>query len=589
MRKSTRRRATDSLASDRRPPPPTPTSVAATPGDPWHFISKGRDSDASFTSSRPSSSAGINSRSSTVPITDKSSQLAAIRTINAYLSSHSVPVSLKPPLPSAKDIIETLKFILSRMGFTASKIDDDLQIVLKTLNCPVKLNKSALRAPGTPHSWPSLLAVINWLVQINLHDDHLLSVKQVRSNFESNDMLQYTANSYLYYIRGDDEAVEALDDEYMSKLATNREEIVQDLKGLEENVSESEKKLELLKTEPSQREVLEKEKSMLEEDVKKFHAMIDQLDGHMVTVAKVLEEKEKLLDTKVSETKRIKEENEELKRRIEEQGINALDAERMKKELMAVEQDISKTEVSRNEWEEKAWDLNSEIGNKLQELEEQMIECNQAIRRLKLGIECQYQLNAKGSTPIEVLGLDYKSTLKPALASFEESIKKSSMEKLEELISLQQQSAQNADRIEAKRNQAADRQSHIDEVEAQINRIRKETQEHTSRCVSEAAKMVDELEAETHNLETVEKEATEFLEASKVKLQEVTMQIDEEVQLCARELFMLIDSVSKYKEYMASKITEMKNELLKTVGAIADMHKASLSAKLGRQDPERVS
>ena len=40
---------------------------------------------------------------------------------------------------------------------------------------------------------------------------------------------------------------------------------------------------------------------------------------------------------------------------------------------------------------------------------------------------------------------------------------------------------------------------------------------------------------------------------------------------------------------MASKIVDMKNELLETVGAIADMHKASLSAKLAYKDTERGS
>ncbi|CAI9103915.1 OLC1v1002510C2 [Oldenlandia corymbosa var. corymbosa] len=582
MRNAGRRRANDSLAPERRPPPPTPTSVAGTPGDPWHFLSTGRDSDASFASTRPSSSSiGINPRSSMVPITDKSYQVSAIRTINAYLSSHSFPVTLKPPLPSAKDIMETLKFILSRLGFTASKIEDDLQIVLKTLNSPVKLNKSALRAPGTPHSWPSLLAVIHWLVQVNLHDDHLLSVKQTRSNFEHNDMFQYSCDSYLFYIRGDDASVEALDDENMKKLISAKEEVAEVLKNLEETVKDSEKKLEGFKTGPSEREKLEKEKSLLEEDVKKFHDMIEQLDGHMVSVEKLLDEKEKELETKILESKKVKEENEELKRRIEEQGINAYDAERMRKELMAVERDIAETEDARNGWEEKTWDLDSQIGHKLQELEGQIIECNQAMRRLKLGNEYQYHLNPKGSTPSEVLSLDYKSTIKPALASFEDNIKKGSMHKLEELISLRQQSAENEAKIEAKRNKTAALISHIVEVEVRLNTVKKESQDYTARCASEARKLLEEVEAEARNLEIVEKEATEMIKASKLKLREVMKHTDEEIQLCARELFMLIDSVSKNKEYMKSKIVDMKKDLLETTGAIADVHRGSFSATLG--------
>lgn len=332
---------------------------------------------------------------------------------------------------------------------------------------------------------------------------------------------------------------------------------------------------------PSEREVLEKEKNLLEEDIKKFHAMIEQLDGHMVAVEKVLEEKEKELETKMLETKKVKEENEELKKRIEEQGINARDAERMKKELMAVERDIAETEVARNGWEEKAWDLDSEIGHKLKEIEELIVESNQAIRRLKLGNEYQFELNAKGSTTAELLGIDYKSTIKPALAKFEDSIKKSSMQKLEELISLQQQLAENTSKLDAKRIRLAALNSQIEEVEGEIGVMKRETHEYTSRCATEARNIAEAVELEERDLESIEREAAEFLKASKMKLQEVTAETDEEVQFCAGELFALIDSVSKYKEYVSSKISDMKNELSQTAGSIAEIHQGLLPARVG--------
>lgn len=64
--------------------------------------------------------------------------------------------------------------------------------------------------------------------------------------------------------------------------------------------------------------------------------------------------------------------------------------------------------------------------------------------------------------------------------------------------------------------------------------------------------------------------------ASKAKLQETIAQTEEEVQLCARELFAVVDSVSKYKEYITSKVGMMKNDLAVAAGTIADMHKAGL-------------
>lgn len=453
--------------------------------------------------------------------------------------------------------------------------------MLKHLNCPIKLNKSALKAPGTPHSWPSLLAVIHWLVQIAMYNDHLSNSTKTRLNFEDNSMFVYALRSYLCFIRGDDDAVENEDNRFLEKLQKERDLMEENVNGLVRNVKELEGQLERLKTEPSAKEVLEKEKSVLEEDVKKFHTMIEQLDGHIVNVEKVLEEKEKELEAKVVARKRICEENEELKNRVEEQAFNARDAERMKRELQAVERDIGEAEAARNTWEEKSWDLDGRIGKKFKELQNLMIECNQAIRKLKLGNGFQYELNAKGSNPAEVLGKDYKSTLKPALASFADDIKKSSMAKLEELISFQQVSVENAHKIEAKRNRIAALQSHIDEVEVQLNFLKNEIQEVTSRCAMEAGKLVKDVEAETHNLDIVEREAMELLKTSQVKLQEAIVQSEEEVHMCARELFALIDSVAKYKEWMTSKISEMKNDYLETAHAISDLHKGSLSAQFG--------
>lgn len=68
---------------------------------------------------------------------------------------------------------------------------------------------------------------------------------------------------------------------------------------------------------------------------------------------------------------------------------------------------------------------------------------------------------------------------------------------------------------------------------------------------------------------------------SKLKLQEAIIQEEEETQMCAHELWALVDRVSEYKEYMASKISEMNSSLSETVGSVSDLHKGSLTAKFG--------
>lgn len=563
-------------ASHRRPtnsfnPQPTPDHHRHP-----YATNTSRDSDASFASSRPSS---IGVGRTADPYTEKAHQASAIRAINAYLSSHSSKLLPPNSTPSGKDITETLKYLLHQLDYESTKLEDDLASILKSLNCPFKFNKSTLRAPNTPHNWPSYVAIIHWLVQLAMYREDLAA--KTGSLVENNSMFMYALDSYLNYIRGNDDSVLELDNEFMGKLGKERESVLENVRVLEASLKETEAKAEALRAGPTERERLEKERSVLEEDVKKFHAMIGEFTQGIEVLEKGLEEKRKEMETKVEEKKKLDEENDELKKRVEEQSFNPRDAERMKRELQVVDRDIVEAEASRNAWEEKMWDLDATIAHKFKEIEALAMECNQATRRLKLGNGYQYVPNANGSTAAEIMGLDYKTTIKPGLESFAAAVKGSSMAKLEELILLQKQSSELAAKIEGKRNRTSTLQSHIDEMEAQLNLSRKETEDSTSRCAAEAKKLVEDVQIEAHNLDVLEREAAGILKAAEQKLQEAIKTSEEEIQTQAVELLALVDSVSKCKEQIEAKISESKIKLSETVVAVSNAYKGSLSAQFG--------
>ncbi|KAB2097672.1 hypothetical protein ES319_A01G186700v1 [Gossypium barbadense] len=393
-------------------------------------------------------------------------------------------------------------------------------------------------------------------------------------------MNEYALESYMRYIQGEDDILEVLDKEFMEKVEKERENVAESNRALEKSVGELEAKAEALRTGPTEREALEKEKNVLEEDVKKFHAMIAEFTGRIDAMEQVLEEKEKELNAKEEETKRICEENEEFKKRVELQTFNARDIERMKREMQAVERDISEAEIARNSWEDKSWDLDSTIGQKFKELVALAMDCNQAIRRLKLGNGFQYEVNPKGSTPAEVIGINYKATLKSELESYAEKIRKGSKEKFEDVIILQQQSKEMDIKIENQKYRIVVLQSHIDEVEAQINLLKKEMQEYGDRSTAEAKKMVEDIQIEAHKLDVTEREAAEILKASQLRLQEAIQQSKEETQMHARELFMLVVSLSKYKQHVESKISEMRVSLSETTAAVSDAYRGTLPAQI---------
>ncbi|XP_061354459.1 kinetochore protein NDC80 homolog [Gastrolobium bilobum] len=546
---------------------------------PLDFQHRPRDSDAS---SRPSS-VGIGGGRPTLDLyKDRSFQQSAVASINSFLSSHNFPISFKSTFPSAKDIHETLKFLLSLIDMP--KLEDDLPLLLKRLGYPFKINKSILKSPAAPpHQWPTFLALIHWMVQIAKFHHHLSSSSSSSTNslVHSNVLHQYQLSSYMHYIRGDDDAVEELDRKIREKIQHEKALAEEKLKAAKETASNLEAELERLRSAPSQKEVLEKENGLLEDDVNKFHMIIEELASRIQQGEKVLAEKEKQLEVKMEENGRICEENEELKRRVVLQTFNARDVERMKRELQTAERDVGEAELARNAWEDKCWELDTSLDHKFKDLQAFAMDCNQALKRLKIGNGIEHQLNPKGNTPAEIMGIDHKLTLKPSLNSFTDDIKKSSTEKLEELISHQQKFSENAVRLEGKRNQLAAVHSRIDEIEAQRNMIKKETDEYTGRCFAEAEKMLEDVQQADHDLGIREREKAEVLKASELKLQETIKQSEEEIQMHAHELLKAVDSISKYKVHVASKISEMKRDLSETASAISEAYRGSLPSQFG--------
>ncbi|KAH1147582.1 hypothetical protein GYH30_042636 [Glycine max] len=119
---------------------------------------------------------------------------------------------------------------------------------------------------------------------------------------------------------------------------------------------------------PSLKDALEKEKAILEDGMKNFHRKI---------------------------------EDEELLSWIEQS------------ERVLVEKDKGSTEAEllRNALEEQACDLHTILSHKIKDLEALAMECNQALKRLKIGNGIQYLLNAKETTRAEIMGIDHKLSI----------------------------------------------------------------------------------------------------------------------------------------------------------------------------------
>ncbi|KQK03911.1 hypothetical protein BRADI_2g10617v3, partial [Brachypodium distachyon] len=386
-----------------------------------HTFSR-RDSDAfSICSSRPSSIGTAPAHAAPITnLSDRSSQAAALRVVNAYLAPN---IHLRAPLPAARDILAAFRHFLERLQYPVqTSLEEDLLILLRLLACPYKLTRSALKAPGTPHSWPPLLSVLYWLTLL-----------------------------CRLFLTADDDAVASLDEEYMSKASVQTDAFAVAVQALEKEVEDLEAKRSKQTSEPSRRKALEEKKEAFTADVQKFDAVVKSWSTKIKEKEESLVVLEKELEAKVMNGQHMLADNEELVKKVEAQVVNVRDADRMTREMQAVEHDISKLE-----------NLAAALVTKLEDIEGLAEQCNQALKKLKLGTDFKYMLNAKGSSPSEILGTTYKTVLKAALSALANETKRIFASKHDESNDLQKHLQGNAKIIEEKRN-------HVSVLEAKTN------------------------------------------------------------------------------------------------------------------------
>lgn len=109
------------------------------------------------------------------PLRDKVFQSNCMRNVNEYLISVRYPLPLTAKTltsPTAKEFQSIFKFLVNDLvdpgAAWGKKFEDDTLSILKDLKYPGmdSVSKTALTAPGAPQSWPNMLAMLNWLVDL---------------------------------------------------------------------------------------------------------------------------------------------------------------------------------------------------------------------------------------------------------------------------------------------------------------------------------------------------------------------------------------------------------------------------------------
>lgn len=444
------------------------------------------------------------------PLHDKGFQDACARKLVAYLSKNGYnrQVSLKMLQgPPKQECMAMMHFLLQRVDPNfklgqKEKLEDEIPAMFKRLKYPFQMSKSSLQAPGSPHTWPHILAAMAWLVEELSYEERagLGFSRDSGQAGSSEHLFEYISESYYHFLAGDDGACAQLDDRVKEDFNRRDEEARETIDRLSSENHSLKVQLEELKAASSPLQEAEEELANRETERASAEARLSELKESKQAEEKRARDKQREAKDKEAELASLEEGNRALRQRIEEQGVDAEGLQRMQQEQRRLERSLAELAESREACERECGEHEVESENRLSALERATEEYNGLARRLELapegarlarGLTFAVTLNTRATTPEELLGVDLNGSVKTALASLREEMSRRARE-------AQEGAEEAVARAEKREGDAAgrleERDSLREAVEAESRRYKEERErvERSAESLSSQAKETEE-------------------------------------------------------------------------------------------------
>ncbi|XP_051826344.1 kinetochore protein NDC80 homolog [Antechinus flavipes] len=390
------------------------------------------------------------------PLNDKAFIQQCIRQLCEFLieNGYAYSVSMKSlQSPSIKDFLKIFTFIFGFLSpsyeLPDSKFEEEVPRILKDLGYPFTLPKSSMYTVGAPHTWPHIVAGLNWLIDcVKL----IFASKQSSPSFddgqpwggESEDgimhnklFLDYTVKCYENFMTGAD-SFEDLDTELHSRLKdlfnvddSKLEALASENKRLTEEIARLEQERE---DEPNRLITIRKVSASLKADIQKYQAYMNELESHLVILEQKVNDINKEVPAAELELEAVKQENARLQNIIDIQKYSIADIERIHHERTEFQQTIKKLTTELETEQKQLWNEELKYARNKEAIESQLAEYHKLARKLKLipktaenskGYDFEIKFNPESGTnyPVKYRTQVY-IPLKEHLNQYEEEISK---------------------------------------------------------------------------------------------------------------------------------------------------------------------
>ncbi|KAH9440851.1 hypothetical protein Pst134EA_032984 [Puccinia striiformis f. sp. tritici] len=509
-----------------------------------------------------------------------------------FLQERGYPEPLLPKTlqtPTTKDFQNIFKFLIQCSdprhvwGIYGKKPEDEVIPLLKSMGFVAydALTKSGLQAPGSMHVWPTLLAMLQWIVTtIKLREEAMSNDKmrldtQVEPSMDdsrseelaaTSHWLQYLEATYKLFLQTDDFDRELHKPPLEDFFQKRKDRVLAECERLEERTSQLEEQRRCLASKPSNLAKAQQEHEKLNKDDVNFSIYVARLRAAVTKVEKANEGIRRDLESREARLREVSKKKKELAVLVAEQNISDAELQQISSTRAQLERQVAAAEARRTQLRGPLDELQVRSSQAADRVEKQLTSYKN--KAVKLGliprgpepfehVDFTQTVNGGAAAVADMLP-DPTVEIKPALIQFKKNAIVHRLGLTDQVLSVEEKLANLTETLQEKRENLQILESSVQQLARQLEDDKEKFASEIGRIneqIDNIHRRVTETESTIENSQmTIEHE----IQALRVRYDETQERVSKLIKDNVDEMNSILGAIVSYKERIAEKTSQLK-------------------------------
>lgn len=478
--------------------------------------------------------------------------------------------------PTTKEFQQVFEFLLSQFDphrTPKERLQDDFVTAMGQLGYPLSISKSALQAVGTPHTWPNLLAVLVWAVELlEYAKESGWDTEKDVDEFSSQDMekflFAFLPRAYKNYL-SDAYDESAQEEEMEEHFEMRNRSCTEDIQQLEDDNAAMREEIELLQAEVDDIKAMDAKRDEMQRDVAALERLIEAKEDHKAKMERQLEKQQDEVDDTQAELKRVEAEKQEYRQKLGKQEMSIGDVQRLQHDKATMDENLQRIQDEKEAMEKELWDLEMATKGATDELEENVKTYQKKAEQLKIvpanakladGVDVSIKFNRLASVVDDMVDKDLKHEIKRKLGDMRTKL-------VDKCHAIEDDRFAAEEKLHEITSAIADHRDAIAQVSENLQSAEKTLEQEKELWMAKkrgVTKEVTDVDDRLHSLKTEDEsvlaESQRKLESIHAEFQSTKQRLDSEKEMMNEALLSLTFDLTDHRDYIQQNLQKMSEK-----------------------------